>query len=148
LVKTVNCRNPVNQKNIMKEIIQHKGQIIAIVITAEFEKAGMEFFTPNDFGQQLAYMNHKEGYVIAPHVHKKATRTVEGTMETIFVKSGKVKVDFYSEQKEYLESRTLKTGDIILLASGGHAFTMLESTEMFEVKQGPYLGENDKEKFS
>ena len=58
-----------------------------------------------------------------------------------------MEIKFYDENKEYLESRTLKTGDVILLVSGGHDFTMLEDTEMIEVKQGPYAGENDKEIF-
>ena len=38
-------------------------------------------------------------------------------------------------------------GDIILLVSGGHDFLMLEDTEMIEVKQGPYAGDDDKERF-
>ena len=44
-------------------------------------------------------------------------------------------------------NRILQTGDVILLASGGHGFTMLEETEMIEVKQGPYAGEKDKTRF-
>jgi hypothetical protein len=38
-------------------------------------------------------------------------------------------------------------GDVILLAYGGHGFEMLEPTEMIEVKQGPYAGDNDKTRF-
>jgi len=46
-----------------------------------------------------------------------------------------------------LQSRVIMAGDVILLASGGHGFTMLEPTEMIEVKQGPYVGESDKTRF-
>ena len=51
------------------------------------------------------------------------------------------------ERKVYLATRTLKTGDVILLVSGGHDFEMLEDTDMVEVKQGPYSGVEDKARF-
>ncbi len=128
-------------------IVKDGDEIIAIIIPAEFEKDGIEFFTPNDFSQQLAYMKRPTGYIIDPHVHNKVERSVHYTLETLFIKSGKVKIDFYTRDKKYLESAVLKTGDVILLASGGHGFEMLEPTEMIEVKQGPYASDNDKVRF-
>jgi hypothetical protein len=35
-----------------------------------------------------------------------------------------------------------------LLAHGGHGFTMLEESEIVEVKQGPYSGDVDKTRFT
>ena len=58
-----------------------------------------------------------------------------------------MRVDFYTDQKDYLESRILSAGDIILLASGGHGFEFLEPSEMIEVKQGPYTSDLDKTRF-
>jgi hypothetical protein len=34
---------------------------------------------------------------------------------------------------------------VILLATGGHGFEVLEEIEMIEVKQGPYAGDQDKD---
>tara|TARA_B110000211_G_C14051777_1_gene541554 strand:+ start:338 stop:733 length:396 start_codon:yes stop_codon:yes gene_type:complete len=127
--------------------IENKGQIIAVVVSAQFKKEGIEFFTPSDFSQQLGYMNRPEGYVIAPHVHLEVKRQVNNTQEVLYIKSGKLKVDLYDDDKKFLESLVLQTGDIILLASGGHGFEMLEQTEVIEVKQGPYAGEECKERF-
>jgi mannose-6-phosphate isomerase-like protein (cupin superfamily) len=59
-----------------------------------------------------------------------------------------MKVNFYDEDDAYFTSRELKTGDVILLASGGHGFEFLEETELIEVKQGPYAGDKDKERFN
>ena len=129
------------------EKITYNNNIIAIIIRSDFKKEGIEFFTPNDFSQQLAYMNHPKGYKITPHTHNKIIRSVFYTLETLFIKKGKVKVDFYTKEKEFIKSRIIKTGDVILLASGGHGFTMLEQTEMIEVKQGPYSGDSDKTRF-
>ena len=80
-------------------------------------------------------------------MHKPVLRNVKYTQETLFIKKGRVKINFYDENKQYLNTRELKSGDVILLVSGGHDFTMLEDTEMIEVKQGPYAGNGDKERF-
>jgi len=131
----------------MIEKIIYNNNIIAIIIRSDFKKEGIEFFTPNEYSQQLAYMNHPAGYKIIAHTHNMVHRNVYFTLEILFIRKGKVKVDFYSQEKKYLESRVIKTGDVILLVSGGHGFTMLEQTEMIEVKQGPYCGDQDKVRF-
>jgi mannose-6-phosphate isomerase-like protein (cupin superfamily) len=69
------------------------------------------------------------------------------TQEVLFIKSGKLRVDFYDEEQNYIESSLLSKGDVILLAKGGHGFKMLEQCEIIEVKQGPYCGEMDKVRF-
>ena len=131
---------------MIEEIYQHRNKL-AIIIRSSFNKDGIEFFTPNDYSQQLGYMKRKSGYVIPPHVHNPVTREVHFTKEVLFLKSGKVRVDFYDDQQHYLESRILYQGDVILLAYGGHGFEMLETSEIIEVKQGPYAGEADKTRF-
>jgi hypothetical protein len=127
--------------------VVHENKLLAIIIRSGFEKDGIEFFTPNDFSQQLAYMNRPAGYKIAPHVHNKVQREVFYTQEVLFIKKGKVKIDFYDDARNHIDTRILETGDVILLASGGHGFEMLEPTEMIEVKQGPFVGEHDKTRF-
>ncbi len=125
----------------MTEEIIHNGKIIAIIIGATFSKKGIEFFTPNEFSQQLGYMNRKAGYEIEPHTHHHVSRNVKLSQEVLFIRSGKVQVDFYNDENEYFDQRILEAGDVILLASGGHGFTILEDAEMIEVKQGPFIGE-------
>jgi mannose-6-phosphate isomerase-like protein (cupin superfamily) len=92
-------------------------------------------------------MKRPKNYVIPPHVHNPVQREVFYTKEVLFIKSGKVRVDFYDEDRNYLKSTILEVGDVILLAYGGHGFEMLEDTEMIEVKQGPYAGDQDKTRF-
>ena len=127
--------------------IINKGQTLAIILRTTYKEKGINFFTPNEFSQQLAYMNHPSGYEIQPHLHNVVQRKVQFTKEVLFIKSGKVRVDFYDDEKNYLESRVLVSGDVILLAFGGHGFEMIDDTEIIEVKQGPYAGEADKTKF-
>lgn len=132
----------------MIEKIINKKKTIAIILKANYSKSNsIEFFTPNEFSQQLGYMNRPVGYKIEPHVHNKITRKVELTNEVLFIKSGKVRVDFYNEKKMYLKSKILNKGDVVLLVSGGHGFQMLEQSEMIEIKQGPYVNDLDKTRF-
>lgn len=129
------------------EQIVYRGKSLAYILRARYIADGVKFFTPSEFSQQLGYMNRPYGYVIPPHVHNPVARKVQYTKEVLFIKSGRVRVDFYDEDQSYLESRILETGDVILLAYGGHGFEMLEPTEMIEVKQGPYAGDQDKTRF-
>ena len=131
----------------MKEYIQFDGKTTAIIIRSSFSKDGIEFFTPNDFSQQLGYMKRSKGYKVDPHIHNSVSREIMLTQEVLFIKSGKVRVDLYDDQKKYYESRILNCGDIILLANSGHGIVVLEESEIIEVKQGPYLEKDDKIRF-
>lgn len=134
--------------NTAIEEIKDGEALIAIIVYSNFAKQGVHFFTSDDLSQQLAYMNHPSGKVIDAHVHNPIPRDVTYTQEVLFIKSGRLRVDFYSAAKRYLESRILAAGDVILLISGGHGFEVLEAVEMFETKQGPHVGDADKTRFS
>ncbi|MGK2961684.1 MAG: hypothetical protein ACSLFK_05975 [Gemmatimonadaceae bacterium] len=131
----------------MIETIRAGDQILAVIISRDFHEPGIHFFTPNDLSQQLAFMRHPAGKVIDPHVHNPVSRNVHYTQEVLLLKRGKLRVDFYDDSQAYLESRVLHGGDVILLATGGHGFEVLEEIEMIEVKQGPYAGDQDKTRF-
>jgi len=129
------------------EEIKDNDQILGLIIRANFDRKGVHFFTPDNFSQQLAYMHHPAGKTIAAHCHSAQPRNVEFTQEVLIIRKGALRVDFYRTDKSYLESRILRSGDVILLAHGGHGFEVLEEIEMIEVKQGPYRGEGEKTPF-
>jgi mannose-6-phosphate isomerase-like protein (cupin superfamily) len=131
----------------MVEEIVHDGEMYALIVRNEYSKPGVSFFTPHDLSQQLAYMRHPAGKVIDAHFHNPVLRSVTYTQETLFIRRGRLRVDFYDERQQHLESRELTAGDVILLIKGGHGFKVLEEIEMIEVKQGPYTGELDKTRF-
>ena len=131
---------------MIKEI-KHDNQLLAIIISHDYQKPGITFCTPDDLSQQLAYMQHPKGHIIEPHVHNAVKREVHYTKEVLVIRKGKLRVDFYDDDRTYIESHILVSGDVILLASGGHGFEVLEDLEMFEIKQGPYAGDGDKTRF-
>ena len=129
-------------------MIKKKDRLIAIIIKNNYKCEGVDFITPNEYSKQLAYMHHPAGKTIDAHVHNLVHRNVVLTQEVLFIKKGKLRVDFYDDYQDYLESQILEAGDVILLTSGGHGFKVLEEVEMIEVKQGPYSGELDKTRFA
>ncbi len=132
----------------MLEKIFSGQQLLALILRSEFEAEGIEFFTPSHFSQQLGYMNRPKGFTITPHLHNVVNRDVELTQEVLFIKSGSVKMDIFDLDKKLIKTCLLNKGDVVLLASGGHGFTMLEKSEIIEVKTGPHLGEKDKTRFN
>ena len=123
-------------------------QLIAIIVGHRFDLCGIHFFTEPSMSQQLAFMQYPVGKLIAPHVHNPVPREVQFTQEVLFIRKGKLRVDFYDTERQYLESRILHAGDVIMLIQGGHGFEVLEELEMIEVKQGPYAGNQDKTRFA
>jgi len=129
------------------EKITHETRLLAIILRADTSVEGVKFYTSDDSAQQIGTMAWPEGHIIIPHVHRLVERTISQTQEVLVIQKGKVRVDFYDDQQNYLESRILVAGDIIHLSTGGHGFTMLEDSVMVEIKQGPYVGEQDKVRF-
>lgn len=131
----------------MIETIEYDGSQYAVIIRNNHHSEGIEFLTDGEYSQQLAYMHHMPGKLIDAHVHNREIRHVEYTQEVLVIRKGRLRVDFYRENHEYIESIVVEEGDVIMLVSGGHGFKVLEELEMVEIKQGPYLGENDKTRF-
>ena len=131
----------------MIENIINNGKLLSVIIKARYKSDGIEFFTPGEFPQQLGYMNRSKNYVIEPHVHNPVKRSVLFTQEVLYIKTGRVRLDYYNDTKEYLESRILDQGDVVILAYGGHGLKMIDDSEIIEVKQGPYVEELDKVRF-
>jgi hypothetical protein len=131
----------------MVEKIVHDQIIYAIIIRASYNKEGIEFFSEENYSQQLGYMKRPAGYIIEPHRHNIVSREVLYTQETLFIRQGKIRVDFYNQHNNIIKNTLLFKDDVILLINGGHGFEILEESEIIEVKQGPYIGHLDKERF-
>jgi hypothetical protein len=133
---------------MIEHIRDEEGNLLALIVSHLYDKPGVSFFTGGELSQQLGYMHHPAGTIIKAHVHNPVRREVHFTQETLFIKHGKLRVDFYNTGQVYLESRILEAGDVMLLIEGGHGFEVLEELQMFEVKQGPYAGDQDKTLFA
>jgi mannose-6-phosphate isomerase-like protein (cupin superfamily) len=130
------------------ETICHGKLVCALIVRTGFKTKGLKFLTPNRYSQQLAWMSHPKGKTIDAHIHNLVPRAIIQTQEVLYLTKGSLRVDFYTKKGKYLCNRILRKGDLIMLVSAGHGFEVLADLEMFEVKQGPYLGKRDKVRFN
>lgn len=127
--------------------VELNGELYAKIIRPEYDKEGIQFFTNSGLSQQVGYMNRPSGYVIEPHLHLRHQRTVQDTNEVLMILKGVVRVSFYTEKKQRFAQELVRQGDVLLLIKGGHGFEVIEKANIIEVKQGPYAGDADKERF-
>ncbi|RJQ17491.1 MAG: hypothetical protein C4560_08680 [Nitrospiraceae bacterium] len=130
------------------EEITYDNTLMAIIIRDNFTCTQTKFFSVPEFSQQVGYIVYNRGGVIKAHFHKEVKRSIVFTQEVLFIRKGKLIINFYTADKKVITSRELLKGDVVFLCRGGHGFEMIEDTEILEVKQGPYSGvDDDKEKF-
>ena len=131
---------------MIQEYRDKDGNIMAIVIPTTHQANGIEFFTKDEDYMQVACMGHPAGHKIDPHYHNKFPRTVDYTCESLIIRRGRLKVTLYDDLKP-IHVFQIGSGDILTMYSGGHGFDVVEDVDMVEIKQGPYLGVNDKTRF-
>lgn len=128
----------------MIQSFSHNNKQIALVVRNDYVSDGAKFFTDENSPQQVGIIKYKKNHKIPSHIHNNKKREIYTTSETIIVRKGKLKLDLYSNDKKLIESTILNQGDIAILISGGHGFLCMEDCEIIEIKQGPYLFEQDK----
>ena len=129
------------------EVVGASDQELAYIIRASYHPTETKFLTRPDLKQQVGYIVYSAGTKIPRHSHRALERRIIGTSEVLVVKSGRCLIDIYGEEHELVATRELNVGDVVLLVSGGHGFRMLEDTVLLEIKQGPYTGLDEKERF-
>jgi hypothetical protein len=129
------------------ETIRDHDQILAIIVHRDFDVDGIQFLSPNYFSLQLGHMRRPTGYQVVPHMHNAVQRHTVGTQEVLFIKRGRIRIDFYSFSQEFLESRELGPGDLVLLVGAGHGVEVLEEATLVEIKNGPFIEGADKGRF-
>jgi len=123
------------------EKVIDNGKILAIIIRDEEWTEGLNFVSSENDFMQVGFWNYMQGKDLLAHTHLQCERQVLKTQEVIFVKSGAVRLDLFSEEGKLLKSFDLKGGDTAVLLNGGHGYKILQdNTKVLEVKNGPYVG--------
>ncbi len=126
------------------DIVKSNKKTIAIIIRNNIAVKGVKFFSPKDYPFQIGFHNRPEKTVLKPHKHPAHNFFIKSSQEVLYILRGKIRVDLYDNgnKKKLLCRKTLKDGDSILFVSGGHGVTFLKDSKIFEVKQGPYVGDD------
>ncbi len=129
------------------EIISWHGQPLTYIIRADPLPDKTTFLTPPEFKQQVGFVVYPTDGEVIRHLHLPLERRLIGTSEVLLLRKGRCLMDVYSDDHELVATRELQTGDLMLMVGGGHGFRTLEDTVFLEVKQGPYLDVEEKERF-
>ena len=129
------------------ERITWNDQPLCYIVRAELNPEQTIFLTPPELNLQVGFVVYPTGGEIARHVHRPLERHIVGTAEVLVVKQGRCEIDIYNGDHKLVATRELRTGDVLLMVAGGHGFRMLEDTVFLEIKQGPYTGLDEKERF-
>jgi hypothetical protein len=127
--------------------IGRDGRTYCYVIRQRQAPEQTTFVTPDDAIQQVGFVVHPKGAEVRRHYHLPLERTIVGTPEVLVVREGRCRLDVYDDELEPVDSLELDEGDIMVMVGGGHGFEMLEDTVLIEVKQGPYMGTQEKKYF-
>ncbi|HOX06163.1 MAG TPA: hypothetical protein PK280_07160 [Planctomycetota bacterium] len=129
------------------ERIEKGGRPLAYIIRTAGAPKETTFLTPPEFKQQVGFVVYPKGGEVARHLHREIERRLVGTSEVLIVQQGRCLADVYDDAGVLAATRELGPGDLMLMVGGGHGFRMLEDTVFLEVKQGPYTGLDEKERF-
>lgn len=134
-------------RDALVERIYWDDMCLAYIIRTDFLPDETTFLTLPEYKQQVGYIVYPAGGEIQRHLHRSLERHIVGTSEVIIVKKGRCEISIYNDERELVTTRDLCEGDIVLMIGGGHGFHMSEDTVLLEVKQGPYTGVDEKERF-
>lgn len=129
------------------EVISANGQVLCYVIPKSIHPQKTTFITPPEGKQQVGFIVYPKDGVIARHIHRPLERHIIGMAEVLVVRSGHCQIEVFDESLRLVTTRDLYEGDVVLMVGGGHGFQIKEDTVLLEIKQGPYLGEDDKQLF-
>jgi mannose-6-phosphate isomerase-like protein (cupin superfamily) len=105
------------------------------------------FLTPDDCNLQVGHVVYPAGGEITRHMHLPVERHLVGTTEVLVVERGRCEVDVFGPERQLVTTCELTAGDMLIAVGGGHGFRVLEDTVLLEIKQGPYPGGAEKERF-
>ncbi len=125
------------------EKITHKDKTLALFFPKDISADGsIKFFTPPNFPLQIGLIEHKNGKHIPAHIHKDLHYDVNTTQEYLYVEKGEgIKIQIFSSDWKPIKEIIMSAGDSILFVGGGHEIDIPEGCRLFEVKQGPYPGD-------
>ncbi|HAJ05743.1 MAG TPA: hypothetical protein DCL76_04230 [Chloroflexi bacterium] len=132
---------------LIYRIHSDEGSLLAYVIKASFTTDITSFVTPPEHNFQVGFVVYPKHGTIQNHYHRKIDRQVSNTSEVLVVREGKCEIDIFDNNQCLVETLKLNVGDVMVMVTGGHGFRMMEDTVLLEIKQGPYIGIEEKTRF-
>jgi mannose-6-phosphate isomerase-like protein (cupin superfamily) len=132
---------------VIDTVCSPDGTVLAYFVSVRAMPDQTRFLTPVECNLQVGQVVYPSGGEIARHIHLPLERHIVGTTEVLLVQQGRCKVDVFTADRQLVTTRELSVGDMVIAVSGGHGFRVLEDLVLLEIKQGPYPGGAEKERF-
>jgi len=129
------------------EKIESGGEILVYLVRDRQKIAKTQFVSPPTANMQVGHIVYPAGGIIPRHFHKKIIRRLDRTEEVLIVRKGSGFFDVYDTKKKLIATRKVSVGDIMIIIGGGHGFRVIKDLILLEIKQGPYTGVDEKERF-
>ncbi len=140
-------RQSLREPRTQIEEVQAAGRLLVLIVRERFHPDRTHFVTDDALPMQVGFIVYPQDGEVERHVHVPLERSLVGTSEVLIVRSGRCEMDVYDDDRTLVTTRELAAGDVVVIFAGGHGFRMLEDTTFLEVKQGPYTGLDEKERF-
>ncbi len=88
---------------------------------------------------QVVTLKHPKGTSLAAHYHKPKKRVTLQMQECMIVKKGKVRLDIYTLNGNFIKNLFLSAGQLYISMYGGIGVKVLKNCELIEVKNGPFV---------
>jgi hypothetical protein len=135
----------VSENNVIKYDCCSKC-IATIVRVNLFEPRGVNFISSVEDLFQIGIMQRDQKSPVQQHMHNKIKREMDRTSEFIYIIEGSCAVRFSCNcNSSAFTFENLHSGDAIIFHGlGVHGIDFTEPTKLIEVKQGPYIVNQDK----
>jgi|SRR3989344_2652695 len=88
---------------------------------------------------QVVTLKHIKGKYLQAHMHAPKNRKTQSLQECLVVIKGMIGVDLYASDRTLFKKVTLGVGEMLILLNGGYGINFLKDSEIFEVKNGPFV---------
>ena len=113
-------------------------EVYALLAPKEDIKEGSEWFGSQIESLQASRMKYKAGKSFRVHHHILNPRTIKRTQECFIVIEGKIAVDIYNNEAQFVGTLEAGPGEAIFVYRGGHGVRMIEDSVVYEVKSGQW----------
>lgn len=123
------------------EPIFYQNKEVACVYRSSIAVSDIQFLTSADNPFQIGIHDRQKPVKLPAHIHNcPKPLVIDHIQEILYVISGKIRVTIVSETNRQIAKKLLSPGDAILLKTQAHSVEFLGNARVFEIKQGPYPG--------
>lgn len=131
----------------MKNAIELNGEVYALLADGESLSPGTQWFGDSFQPLQASRMVYGAGKDFRAHKHILNPRIIKRTQEAFVVITGKIGIDIFGEDKNFMGTLEASGGEAIFVYRGYHYVKILEGGIFYEIKAGQFTCVSEDKEF-